>query len=45
MMNNCSDNCKLNYQADGIKNQELEEVKCFTMCVKKSYGMARSDFN
>lgn len=43
MMNYCADDCRLHYRADGIKNQEVEEVKCFTSCIQKSYRMARAD--
>jgi hypothetical protein len=43
MMNYCADGCRLHYRADGIKSTEVEEVKCFTECVQKSYRMARAE--
>ena len=43
MMNFCADDCRLHYRADGIKSTDVEEVKCFTDCVQKSYRMARAD--
>jgi hypothetical protein len=45
MMNNCADACKLSYRMDGIKSQDVEEVRCFTSCVTKSYGLAMSSLN
>ena len=45
MMNNCADSCKLFYRTDGIKNQDIAEVKCFSTCVKKSYGIAMGKLN
>ena len=45
MMDYCSDKCKLQYHAAGIRDSALDGVACYTNCVTKSYKLSNGSFN
>ena len=41
MMNSCADRCQLAYKATGLRDQDNEQVSCYTNCVVKAYKLSK----